>query len=659
MEKQPGLRETETGPTPHSPVNKPEKEIMESFQELNLPAFLTSSLQRMKFTKPMPVQAQAIPAALLGRDVVASAQTGTGKTAAFGIPLLAYLDAKQDRCALVLTPTRELAIQVSGVLRNLSGGNPAGISALLIGGDAMGPQLSALARKPRLIIGTPGRIIDHLKRGTLSLARVGILVLDEADRMLDMGFEPQLEEIRGKLSPDRQTLLFSATIPPDIKSMASRYLKDPVRIEVGSSTQPVSTIAQRVLYTLESAKDRELAAELNAREGSVLVFARTQRRVDRILTRLKDQGFKATRVHGGRSQSQRRQAMDHFREGRYRVLVATDLAARGLDIHHIAHVINYDLPRNPEDYIHRVGRTARAGAEGSSLCFLTGEDNALWERILKLMKVPRNTIQTQPSRAKDAPPAASASHPAAPSRPSVPRGDFRSQPRQQGREGRPGGFAGGNRGRPGAGPGRLENSDPNRRREEFRPHRRPAPFQDTRRENQGRPWDRFKPKRTFDPARSGNFNGPRPNPDRNRNRYDRAEIPGGHAPKPWQKDRIPKERHPDGRHQRRSDQHYRKFGEARPGAERQTFIYHGPEKGPNSPSGGGAPLDDRQPTKPFRENWERKPEGFFPRRPGFKGRPRQGGKPGGGFPRKSHPGSSHKPFFRQGQGHDRDGNKSH
>ncbi len=634
---------------------------MESFQELNLPAFLSLSLQRMKFIKPMPVQAQAVPAALLGKDVVASAQTGTGKTAAFGIPLLAYLDAQPDRCALVLTPTRELAIQVAGVLRNLSGDNPAGRSALLIGGDPMGPQLSALSRKPRLFIGTPGRIIDHLKRGTLSLARVGILVLDEADRMLDMGFAPQLEEIRRKLPPERQTLLFSATIPPDIQSMASHYLKDPVRIEVGPAAQPVSTIAQRVLYTTESGKGQELAAELGAREGSVLVFARTQRRVDRILERLKEQGFKATRVHGGRSQSQRRQAMDHFREGRYRILVATDVAARGLDIHHIAHVINYDLPRNPEDYIHRVGRTARAGAEGSSLCFLTGEDKEPWDRILKLMKVPRDSIKTQPSRLKDSAPLPDEAAPAgsAPG-PKPPHArEFRGQPRRHGQKGRPSGFQGENRGRSSAGPGRWEGSDPNRRREEHRHNRGPGRFQDSRSGNPSKPWDRFKLKRTFDPARTGNFNGNRPSPDGNRDRPDRQETQGIPSSKPWQRDRFTKDRRPDGRHQRRSDQHYRKFGDKRQGEERQNFIYHGPNRGPRAAPSGGNQLDDRQPTQPFRENWERKPEGFFNRRPGFKGGSSRGVKPGGGYSGKSHPSRTRKPFFRPGQGPDRDGNRNH
>jgi len=355
----------------------------------------------MNFSVPTPVQAQAIPPALAGKDVIASAQTGTGKTAAFGIPLLTYLGKHHDRTALVLTPTRELAMQVQGVLNQLSGQHSLGGSVLIIGGANMGTQRSGLSRKPRLIIGTPGRIIDHLNQGTLDLSRTGFLVLDEADRMLDMGFAPQLDRIRERLPQERQTLLFSATIPPDIQSMASRYLREPVRITVGTTTQPIPKVKQVIIHMDEGHKAEELAFQLRERRGSILVFARTQHRVDRILDRLKKEAFKATKIHGGRSQSQRKQAIEQFRDGKVDVLVATDIAARGLDIHHIAHVINYDLPRNPEDYIHRVGRTARAGAEGSALCLLTPTDRDLWNRILKLMDLPKDSIQVQPSKNGD------------------------------------------------------------------------------------------------------------------------------------------------------------------------------------------------------------------------------------------------------------------
>jgi ATP-dependent RNA helicase DeaD len=355
----------------------------------------------MNFSVPTPVQAQAIPPALKGKDVIASAQTGTGKTAAFGIPLLTYLDAHQDRTALVLTPTRELAMQVLGVLNELSGKHSTGGSVLLIGGANMGGQHSGLSRKPRLIIGTPGRIIDHLNQGTLDLSRTGFLVLDEADRMLDMGFAPQLDRIRDRLPKERQTLLFSATMPPDIQSMGANYLREPIRITVGATTQPVPKVKQVIVHMDEGHKAEELAFQLRERRGSILVFARTQHRVDRILDRLKKDAFKATKIHGGRSQSQRKQAIEQFRDGKVDILVATDIAARGLDIHHIAHVINYDLPRNPEDYIHRVGRTARAGAEGSALCLLTPTDRDLWSKILKLMGLPKESIEVKPSHLGD------------------------------------------------------------------------------------------------------------------------------------------------------------------------------------------------------------------------------------------------------------------
>jgi ATP-dependent RNA helicase DeaD len=215
--------------------------------------------------------------------------------------------------------------------------------------------------------------------------------------MLDMGFAPQLEEIRRKLPPVRQTLLFSATFPSDIQKMANSYLKNPVRITIGETTKPVEKINQEVVFTTESRKYDQLALELQERQGSILIFARTQIRVDRINDRLKDAGMKVTRIHGGRTQSQRRQAIDQFREGRFLILVATDIAARGLDIHHIAHVINYDLPKNPEDYIHRIGRTARAGAEGNSICLLTPEDRGLWERILRLLGKAKDSVKVKKS----------------------------------------------------------------------------------------------------------------------------------------------------------------------------------------------------------------------------------------------------------------------
>jgi ATP-dependent RNA helicase DeaD len=374
---------------------------MESFQELSLPAFLHDSLRKMKFVKPTPIQAQSIPSALQGKDIIASAETGSGKTAAFGIPLLAFLEANRDRMALVLVPTRELADQVREVLKQLAGGRHELSSALLIGGMGMGAQVDSLRRGARLIIGTPGRINDHLQQKTLNLSRTGFLVLDEADRMLDMGFAPQLDRIRQHLTSSRQTLLFSATIPPDIQKMASLYLKEPFRVAVGTNARPVDSIRQAVLHTSQARKIDDLMDELKTREGSVLIFGRTQHRVDRLSKKLKETGFANVRIHGGRTQGQRRMALEDFKSGKARILVATDIAARGLDISHIAHVINFDLPQVAEDYVHRVGRTARAGAKGDSLSLLTPEDKNLWREVLRTLGSAQSVIITLPSHYKD------------------------------------------------------------------------------------------------------------------------------------------------------------------------------------------------------------------------------------------------------------------
>jgi len=369
---------------------------MESFKELALPAFLHESLDKMKFDKPTPVQAQAIPPALEGKDLIASAETGSGKTAAFGIPMLTYLTNQSSKTALIMTPTRELAEQVDAVLKQLSGGRHDLRTALLIGGMGMDKQTDALRRGARLFIGTPGRINDHIEQQNLNLARTGFLVLDEADRMLDMGFSPQLDKIRKWLIGPRQTMLFSATIPPDIERIAALYLTNPVRITVGTNSKPVDRIQQKILHTSHARKFDNLLVELKKREGSILIFGRTQQSVDQLAQRLKEKHLGGTYIHGGLSQDQRRAALDLFKDGKVRVLVATDIAARGLDIQNIAHVINYDLPYVPEDYVHRIGRTGRAGAEGDSLTFLTPDDGELWGAILKELGTAQSAIQVLP-----------------------------------------------------------------------------------------------------------------------------------------------------------------------------------------------------------------------------------------------------------------------
>lgn len=356
---------------------------MLTFKELTLPEPLERALAAMNYEQPTPIQSQAIPVGLANRDLIGCAQTGTGKTAAFSIPLLVNLLKTPRKNGLILAPTRELAAQIDEVLHKLSRFVPEVKRVLLIGGAAMNPQLNALRQKPRIVIATPGRLVDHLHRGSLSLSTTEILVLDEADRMLDMGFAPQLNEILRFLPKARQTLFFSATMPAEILKLAAKYLKDPVRVTVGQVSQPVQKVEQTVVQTTSSAKNDVLIEQLNARQGSVLIFARTKRRTDRVARMLADSGYKAGRIHGDRTQKQRNDAINGFRDGKFRILVATDIAARGIDISHIAHVINYDLPMVPEDYIHRIGRTARAGAGGQALSLVTPEEKSQWRDIAR------------------------------------------------------------------------------------------------------------------------------------------------------------------------------------------------------------------------------------------------------------------------------------
>ncbi len=358
---------------------------MQSFQELDLPQPLHDALRDMSFERPTPIQAQAIPVILARKDLIGCAQTGTGKTAAFGVPAVARLLAHPGKTALILVPTRELAAQVDEVIRKLIRHAPGIGTALLIGGVSMQPQLRQLQRRPRILIATPGRLIDHLQRRSVNLSQVEMLVLDEADRMLDMGFAPQLNQILRQLPVERQTLLFSATMPPEIEKLAMRYLRKPERVSIGAISRPVERIEQSVVQTTAQKKNDLLLDELNARQGSVLVFARTQVRTDRLARYLTEYGHSVARLHGGRTQGQRNSAVAGFKDGKFRILVATDIAARGIDISHIGHVINFDLPMVAEDYVHRIGRTARAGAEGKAVSFVTPEERLQWRAISKLI----------------------------------------------------------------------------------------------------------------------------------------------------------------------------------------------------------------------------------------------------------------------------------
>lgn len=358
---------------------------MNSFEVLSLSEPVRGALKAMSYATPTEIQAKAIPVALTNRDVIGCAQTGTGKTAAFGVPIVENLMKSPRKRALVLAPTRELALQIDEVLRKLTRFTPELELAVLIGGASFGPQLKALARNPRIVVATPGRLLDHLRQGKLSLSATEILVLDEADRMLDMGFAPQLEQVLRYLPKARQSMLFSATFPNEVQKLVNRFTKDPVRISVGPISKPVEKIAQSVVQTTGSAKKETLLDTINACAGSVLVFTRTKSRADNVCRHLNRAGLKADRIHGDRSQNQRQRAIEGFRHGKFDILVATDIAARGIDIPHIANVINYDLPMVPEDYVHRIGRTGRAGADGRAVSLLTAEDSRTWRAITKLI----------------------------------------------------------------------------------------------------------------------------------------------------------------------------------------------------------------------------------------------------------------------------------
>lgn len=358
---------------------------MSSFQDLQLPASIKNALKALNFHTPTPIQAQAIPVGLTGKDILGIAQTGTGKTAAFCVPILTRFLGVSGGTALILVPTRELALQIDAFWQKLTQHTARIHSVVLIGGISMQPQVRALARHPRLIIATPGRLVDHLQRRTIQLSQVQILVLDEADRMLDMGFAPQLSQILKHLPSARQTLFFSATWAQELDHLAKKYLRDPVKITVGKTSQAAPQIAQTLVMTTSQKKNEALLDELNRRPGSVLVFARTKSRTDRVARYLADYGVAVSRIHGGRSQGQRNSALLAFRNRQIRVLVATDIAARGIDVTEIAHVVNYDLPQLSEDYIHRIGRTGRAGAEGEAVSLLTPEDRAQWREIERLL----------------------------------------------------------------------------------------------------------------------------------------------------------------------------------------------------------------------------------------------------------------------------------
>ena len=358
---------------------------MQNFKLLKIEDSLKNSLNKLNFTKPTPIQGMAIPTALEGKDILGTAQTGTGKTLAFSIPLINKLILDKNALALVMCPTRELATQVMEAIKSIISDKINIKTALLIGGESMQKQLRQLGNRSRIIVGTPGRINDHLKRKSLNLSATKYLVLDETDRMLDMGFTPQIEMVLKFVPKDHQTLLFSATLPQNILRISERYLNKPERISTGATSVPIAKIKQETLQVFKENKYDELIDQFLARKGSILVFVKTKRSADKMVKRLKEEGHSADGIHGDLRQSKRDRVINSFRKGLKRILIATDVAARGLDIPLIQHVINYDLPQVPEDYIHRIGRTARAGSDGSALTFLTPDDRSMWNSINKLI----------------------------------------------------------------------------------------------------------------------------------------------------------------------------------------------------------------------------------------------------------------------------------
>ncbi len=359
-----------------------------------LPAFLQQALSAQAICRPTDVQTKAIPAILQGRDVLATAQTGTGKTLAFLLPLVTRLVQEPEKNALILSPTRELAEQTFQELTKLTANENSLLAVLIIGGDNIHKQFADLRKKPRIIVATPGRVIDHLQRKSIDLRRTHYWVLDETDRMLDMGFIEDMRQIGSVLASPRQTLLFSATLPPEIVDFAKMFLNNPVRVKIGSVQAPIDLVMQAIVRVDIREKLPQLLHELNTRSGSVLIFTRTKHGAERLAKQLKLYGQKANALHGDLRQNRRRQVLEFFKNQTVRVLVATDVAARGIDVPHIAHVINYDLPQSPEDYIHRIGRTGRAGAVGNAISFIA-QDEDKWKEICRVAKfsVPVNVIQ--------------------------------------------------------------------------------------------------------------------------------------------------------------------------------------------------------------------------------------------------------------------------
>jgi ATP-dependent RNA helicase RhlE len=360
-----------------------------SFDNLGLSAEVLKAVRDAGYTTPTPIQVQAIPLVLKGRDVMGLAQTGTGKTAAFTLPIVDRLiDGPKRTRALVLTPTRELCVQVEESVQKYARHSQLTVVSVY-GGVPLDPQQKKLRAGVDIVVATPGRLIDHLERQNVVFDDLEVLVLDEADRMLDMGFAPQINRIVADVPQYRQTLLFSATMPPEVEALARKYLRKPIVVQVGRRSQAASTVTHAVYPVPRDRKSALLASLLReAALDSVLVFTRTKHGADRVVRHLEREGIEATAMHADKTQPQRTKALEDFKSGKVRVLVATDIAQRGLDISDITHVVNYDVPQQAEDYVHRIGRTGRAEKEGDAFTFMAPDEIAMVRSIERVIGQP-------------------------------------------------------------------------------------------------------------------------------------------------------------------------------------------------------------------------------------------------------------------------------
>jgi ATP-dependent RNA helicase RhlE len=364
------------------------------FSKLGLAPKVVDGVRAAGYTVPTPIQLRAIPVILEGRDLIGSAQTGTGKTAAFALPIISRLGQRGALRALVLEPTRELAAQVETAIRDYARFTNLR-TVVLFGGTGYGRQDQVLRQGADIVVATPGRLLDQINRGMLRLSQIEILVLDEADRMLDMGFLPDVRRLVERCPRARQTMLFSATIPPEIEQLCNWAMRNPETIEIGQRRSPAETVTH-ALYAVDIGQKQELLEELLRRTDydQVLIFCRTKHGADRVARKLNQEGHAVAVLHSNRTQSERERALNGFRDGRYEVMVATDIAARGIDVEQISHVINFDVPHHPEDYVHRIGRTGRAQSVGDAFTIMTGEDVqeiAAIERFIG-QKIPRVKI---------------------------------------------------------------------------------------------------------------------------------------------------------------------------------------------------------------------------------------------------------------------------